>query len=342
MENIIRELHPLEIKVLLRFSPEEEIRLPVMRERLGFNQGQCNQAVSWLAAKELIEEKNRTLVTFAELTDLGRSFQKDGIPEERILKLLESGESFRLPQIADKLSMENRDVGSAYGQLSRDGVLTMDADKQVVVADTVGVGAARIKALRSLLDKLVSEPVLDVKTLGKTEQSFVETLSKKRGAARGVFRITEREEVVYAFSTIGTDVRKDLEDQNVTGEEVGALTPELLQQGGWKDVSFRSYNMNTPPVRVLLGRKNPYVEFLEDLKDKLVSLGFEEFDGPLVETEFWNSDALFMPQFHAARDIHDVFNVNSPTHAKEIEQPYLDNVAAAHENGAGTGSRGWQ
>jgi phenylalanyl-tRNA synthetase alpha chain len=91
----------------------------------------------------------------------------------------------------------------------------------------------------------------------------------------------------------------------------------------------------------LLGRHNPYSEFLEGVKDKLVSLGFEEFDGSLVETEFWNCDALFMPQFHSARDIHDVYHVDNPKKAKEIQQPYLDQVAEAHKNGWKTGSRGW-
>jgi phenylalanyl-tRNA synthetase alpha chain len=101
------------------------------------------------------------------------------------------------------------------------------------------------------------------------------------------------------------------------------------------------------------GRSNPYAKFLENVKDKLVSLGFEEVDGPLVETEFWNSDALFMPQFHSARDIHDVYSIadkntgiagNSASGialAKSIEEPWLSNVAAAHENGGATGSRGW-
>ena len=112
--------------------------------------------------------------------------------------------------------------------------------------------------------------------------------------------------------------------KGVTGEEVGSLTPEMLADGSWKNKAFRSYNVNTPPSRVLMGRHNPYSLFLDSVKDKLVSLGFEEFDGPLVETEFWNCDALFMPQFHSARDIHDVYHVKNPTRAKEIEQPYLD------------------
>jgi phenylalanyl-tRNA synthetase alpha chain len=97
-----------------------------------------------------------------------------------------------------------------------------------------------------------------------------------------------------------------------------------------------------------MGRTNPYAKFLEDVKDKLASLGFEEFDGPLVETEFWNSDALFMPQFHSARDIHDVYRITGPSkpdgyaYARTIEEPWLSNVAEAHENGGKTGSRGWR
>jgi phenylalanyl-tRNA synthetase alpha chain len=132
-----------------------------------------------------------------------------------------------------------------------------------------------------------------------------------------------------------------MKTMGITGEEIGVLTPEILLSGEWKTRGFRGYNIAIPPARVQLGRKNPYCDFLETLKNKLASLGFEEFDGPLTETEFWNSDALFMPQFHAARDIHDVFYVKDPLHAKAIEQPYLDQVAATHQNGWKTGSRGW-
>ena len=115
----------------------------------------------------------------------------------------------------------------------------------------------------------------------------------------------------------------------------------MLSTGEWKNANFRGYNISVPPARLIPGRTNPYVNFLESVKDKLSSLGFEEFDGPLVETEFWNSDALFMPQFHAARDIHDAYSLKNPTHAKSIEEPFLTNVAQAHTDGGNTGSRGW-
>jgi phenylalanyl-tRNA synthetase alpha chain len=100
--------------------------------------------------------------------------------------------------------------------------------------------------------------------------------------------------------------------------------------------------LGAPPARVIPGRKNAYVEFLDKLKDTLVAFGFEEYDGPLVETEFWNCDALYMPQTHPARDIHDAYYLKQPTHAKKIAEPYLSRVAAAHENGWETGSLGWR
>ena len=156
-----------------------------------------------------------------------------------------------------------------------------------------------------------------------------------------MFRLCERDVVTFGITPEGAEARPALERRGATGEEAGALTPEMLRTGAWKTLGFRRYNVDVPPTRVPAGRRNPYCQFLDRLKDKLCSLGFEEFDGPLVETEFWNGDALFMPQFHSARDIHDVYSVKDPTHAKAIEQPWLDQVAAAHENGWKTGSRGW-
>ena len=341
-ENLMRELHPLEVRVLRWFEADEVFGVGDTEERLSFNEGQGRQAISWLSAREFLTEKGRSSHILIELTELGRSYQEDGTPEERLLDLVKEEGPLPMPVACEKLGLENRDVGSAFGQLSRDGVLAMDEEKRVTSGNLSEKALARVSAFRSLLDRLEREGKVGQDELSGAESDLVSSNSKKRGASKGVFRVSEREDISYTLSSSGVKIRERLEKEGITGEEIGALTPELLQSGGWRDKTFRAYGLNTPPVRVLLGRKNPYVEFLEDLKDKLVSLGFEEFDGPLLETEFWNSDALFMPQFHAARDIHDVFSIKDPTHAREIPQPWLDNVASAHENGGGTGSRGWQ
>jgi phenylalanyl-tRNA synthetase alpha chain len=342
LEQLIRELHPLEIRVLLRFDAKDSITPERLHEELAYKPGQSNQAFSWLEAKRLIEETERSKVTEYSITGLGREYREQGTPEERLLNTVRSEKkhALTLPEIASRLGLENRDAGSAYEALSKAGVLAMDENKRVVLAaDSAGDGTAEV---RDLLERFDERQTIGEQELSEQQKALIRTLSRKRGADRGMFRMAEREQVAYRLTRAGLRAAEELRRRGVTGEEIGQITPELLRSGRCKNASFRSYNIDTPPQRVLLGRKNPYVEFLEDLKDKLNSLGFEEFDGPLLETEFWNCDALFMPQFHAARDIHDVYYIKNPTHAKAIEQPYLDQVAACHENGWTTGSLGWR
>jgi phenylalanyl-tRNA synthetase alpha chain len=124
-------------------------------------------------------------------------------------------------------------------------------------------------------------------------------------------------------------------------EEISQLTPELLKDGNWRTKRFRKYTISLRAPRIAPGKRHPYREFLDTVKTKLVSMGFQEMRGALVETEFWNMDALFMPQFHPARDIHDVYFVKEPTHASSIAEPYLSQVAQAHQSGGETGSTGW-
>jgi len=183
--------------------------------------------------------------------------------------------------------------------------------------------------LEGRVDREREDARLEVGDAGEGERDG-ENDARERGSAAGPWLGKERDEVAAALEAAG-----------ITGDEIGTLTPEMLATGAWKGASFRAYNVEVPPTRLLVGRSNPYAKFLEDVKDKLVSLGFEEFDGSLVETEFWNSDALFMPQFHSARDIHDVYHVAQPNKAKSIEEPWLSRVAATHEDGGETGSRGW-
>ncbi len=340
MDIDVKSLHPLEVKTLLHVQPDEELSTGKLVDELSFKIGQCNQAFSWLEAKGLIEENKRIAKTVYELTELGRTYVEQGTPEERIVALLREKGPHTMPEIGEALGLENSDVGSSFGKLSKEGVLSMDGEKRVSVAGD-GSPSARMHAVRRLLDAAAAGDELVHENLGKDEQKAISAISKKRGASGAPFKTSDREEIIYTLSPAGVETKKALREAGMTGEEIGQITPEMLSEGTWKDKQFRAYQIHLPPHRVLLGRRNPYGEYLHWVKDKLTALGFEEFDGPLVETEFWNGDALFMPQFHSARDIHDVYYVEEPSHAKEIEQPYLDHIAAAHENGWKTGSRGW-
>jgi phenylalanyl-tRNA synthetase alpha chain len=55
-----------------------------------------------------------------------------------------------------------------------------------------------------------------------------------------------------------------------------------------------------------------------EIEDIFTSMGFEIADGPEVETEFYNFDALNMPTNHPARDMQDTFWVKTEEGAKRI------------------------
>lgn len=341
ISNIIKNLHPLEVKVLLKYSENDELTSEKLMKELNYKEGHANQAFSWLSGKNLLKEIGRIPMTFFEMTETGRNLKDSGTIEERAVKFVKNNGAKTLPEIAAGLGVEQKDIGSAFGPLSKEGVFKMNAEKKV---EYTGVRLpARISITSALLEKAskAENCILDNASLSKEEQTVIATLAKKRGASDSPFKIIERETVVFKLLPNAKDVAETLRKTGVTGNEIGEVTPKMLSSGEWKNGVFRGYNIAVPPARVIPGRTNPYVQFLESVKDKLCSLGFQEFDGPLVETEFWNGDALFMPQFHAARDIHDVYRIKNPTHAKSIEEPYLTNIANVHKDGGNSGSRGW-
>jgi phenylalanyl-tRNA synthetase alpha chain len=370
IQSTIKNLHPLEIKVLLAYKKGDELTVDKIEKDLSLKSGNGNQALSWLAAKGLVSEIRHETAVFFELTGLGAEWKDKGSPEERILELIkrrleEKAPFQQLPEIAEALRMENKDIGSAFGSLSKLGVLSMDGNKNVTLSIPLehfdnpekNPIFSRLRIIKGLLQKVVQskDAIIPEAILNDEEKSVIAGIAKKRGAQDAPFRQIDRETVVFGFTVMddgsvpAEEAAAALRASGISGDELGTLTPEMLESGSWKGKTFRSYNVNVPSVRLLPGRTNPYAQFLEDVKDKLVSLGFEEFDGPLVETEFWNSDALFMPQFHSARDIHDVYRIaadskstpNEYALASSIEEPWFSNVAAAHENGGSTGSRGW-
>jgi phenylalanyl-tRNA synthetase alpha chain len=340
---VIKNLHPLEVRVILGCGEGDALTADGVEKTLSLKSGNGNQALSWLCAKGIVAERRREKAVYYEITATGRGWLEGGPPEEVFAAFVEKNPGKTLPEIAEGLHIDAKDAGGAFGSLARAGVLVMDAEKKVRAAGDPSARDRYFAPLRSLLMKgaAAGGGLLAERALDDAEKAAVKGFSKKRGAGDSPFRTVEKETVYFGFTERHAEMRAALKAAGISGDEIGELTREMLESGSWKGRNFRAYTINVPPARLLIGRTNPYASFLEGVKDKLASLGFEEFDGSLVETEFWNSDALFMPQFHAARDIHDVYYIKEPSRAKAIEEPHLSRVAAAHESGGGTGSRGW-
>jgi phenylalanyl-tRNA synthetase alpha chain len=76
-------------------------------------------------------------------------------------------------------------------------------------------------------------------------------------------------------------------------------------------------DLTAPAPGIRPGSLHPVTQVQKELEDLFVSLGFTVLDGPEVETEYYNFDALNIPAHHPARDMQDTFWLNAGGWPKE-------------------------
>jgi phenylalanyl-tRNA synthetase alpha chain len=354
LSETITSLHPLETRALRALSRDRPIAESDLVAASDLAPEQARTAVQWLLARTLVKVETAESYAEVSLSEIGKRHAELGVPETRILALLDrpaSGEgadgkgAATMATLAAHPQLAGEDVAAASGALKKLGVIEIGPGGTLVLVDRER--ARTCFELEALIRRLAGEQAVRLDTLPAAEQALVEENARRRGKGKGAFRLTDRTLSTYVLTESGAAVKAALGESSAASvagapDEVSQLTPEMLRDGKWRSLRFRRYNLGLKPSRVLIGRRHPYAEFLDQVREKFLALGFSEMRGDLVENEFWNMDALFMPQFHSARDIHDVYYVKRPTHAREIEAPFGKQVAEAHESGYGTGSRGWR
>ena len=336
---LLESLHPLESKVLLSFRQEALSAFELLKSS-GLDESRLDMASGWLQSKGLLEVKDESITALVSLTETGREFLEKGTPEMRIINALREEKQFTVKDIIQTWGMDPSDVSSAVGALKEAKVVQIAQGGFLVLV--AGADMSGYEFLSSLIRTVAEKEQHDLASFSDVQQAAITANFHKRGKSKGLFRISEKKNRLYTLTDNGRELLIMIRDRGVVSEEASLLTTEMLKQGTWKNKKFRAYNIALNPPRQSIGRKHPYKEFLDFVKYKFVGMGFEEMRGPLVENEFWDMDALFMPQFHPARNIHDVYFVKEPAACREIESPFGRKVAAAHKDGGKTGSTGWR
>ena len=141
---------------------------------------------------------------------------------------------------------------------------------------------------------------------------------------------------------ITAEGKKAAAEAKAAPQEITQLTPELIITGKWHTSKLQKYNIEAPVAKTWPGKKHPYLQFLDEVRAKLVNLGFQEMTGTAVETGFFNFDALYVPQDHPAREESDIYYIKDPQYGDiSAHGEAVEHVKETHENGWKTGSTGW-
>jgi phenylalanyl-tRNA synthetase alpha chain len=82
---------------------------------------------------------------------------------------------------------------------------------------------------------------------------------------------------------------------------------------------FKKYNFDAIGLTTDGGHLHPLLKVRTFFREILLEMGFNEMPtSKFVESSFWNFDALFQPQSHPARDMHDTFFLKSPAQAQKL------------------------
>jgi phenylalanyl-tRNA synthetase alpha chain len=335
VNELVSQLSYLEKKVLAalrdlnRGSPEEIL------ERSGLEQlVEVMNASSWLQAKGLVKI-DETVTRRYSLKD--RDVVRRTLPEKAVVETILSDFDGKasLADLKGTGRLKTEEIQIALGWIRKKGwgELSKDGKETVIVLTEAGRRALSERGkdellLKRLADGDLSDKEVDPEAIGQLMQRK-DFLSEKL-VTRRMISLTDR-----GLEVAGSDL--DIK------EEVGQMTPDIIQSGRWREVDIRRYDVKAFAPTVYGGRKHPITLLIEKIRNAFLTMGFTEITGDYFENAFWNMDVLFTAQDHPARELHDTFYLTDPETADLSEDAELiDVVRQVHENGWRTGSRGWQ
>lgn len=92
------------------------------------------------------------------------------------------------------------------------------------------------------------------------------------------------------------------------------------------------FDINVPGPDAPMGRNHPITRMTKRIRSIMSELGFQEMEGGMIESSFWNFDALFQPQDHPARELADTFYIDGEMPLPE-DGKLVERVKKAHEAG---------
>ncbi len=139
-------------------------------------------------------------------------------------------------------------------------------------------------------------------TLDAIEAVRVEALGRKGKLAEvsksfGKLTPEERARVGKLLNTVKQELEASLEARK---SALSSAAEDTRLESEWFDIT-------TPAPGVRPGHLHPVTQVQREIEELFVSLGFAVLDGPEVELEYYNFDALNIPADHPARDMQDTF-----------------------------------
>ncbi|MBU1203728.1 MAG: phenylalanine--tRNA ligase subunit alpha, partial [Nanoarchaeota archaeon] len=317
IQSLLNKFHPLEKKVISVLF--DGISLKGITSQTNLKEVEAMRAVQWLENKKLV-----TIITEAKETitpDInGLKYLQQGLPEKRFL--LELPIPKTLKEIENQAGLTREEINVSMGILKQFGAITIN--KKVSITPQ----GKNLLNTELPQETFLKHLPLNPSKLTKEQQEVYDKLKQRKN----IIKTEITKEKIIHMTQRGKQLKTSIKS-GLLPDTIGTLTPEIIISGQWKKQKFREYDIKINVPKINAGKFHPYTQFLWQVRKKLLAMGFEEMEGPVIETEFFNFDALYQPQNHPARDWSDTYKIKSPRSGSLPDEKVVNAVKQAHEKG---------
>ncbi|GLO66793.1 MULTISPECIES: phenylalanine--tRNA ligase subunit alpha [Oceanobacillus] len=159
--------------------------------------------------------------------------------------------------------------------------------------------------LHTIRDEAIAsvEEANDMKSLQDLKVKYLGKKGSLTSVLRGMGKLSKEERPVVG--EIANQVREQITaalDQKTEKIEEEALNEKLEKE---------TIDVTLPGNPVHIGGKHLLTSVVEEIEDLFIGMGYEVKEGPEVETDYFNFEALNLPKDHPARDMQDTFFITN-------------------------------
>ncbi|QNO15703.1 phenylalanine--tRNA ligase subunit alpha [Alkalicella caledoniensis] len=170
----------------------------------------------------------------------------------------------------------------------------------------------------SELQSIALENIEDAQTLAQLEEYKVNYLGKKgeiTSILRGMGSLSAEERPI--LGQMANDVKEKIQ-QAITDKIVSLEEKELLLK-----LDEEKIDISLPGTKKSVGSLHPLTLVRREMEQIFLGMGYDIVEGPEIETDHYNFEALNLPKNHPARDMQDTFyiteNILLRTHTSPVQ-----------------------
>jgi phenylalanyl-tRNA synthetase alpha chain len=144
--------------------------------------------------------------------------------------------------------------------------------------------------------------VADITSLENVRVKYLGKKGELTSVLRGMGSLTPEERPVVG--QMANEIRSFLENRLVE------VKKELANKERKLKLQEEVIDVTMPGKRKVLGKKHPLTNVIDEITEVFIGMGYEIAEGPEVEKDYYNFEALNIPENHPAKDVQDTFYIN--------------------------------